>query len=104
MSDHKPQYTHDCKACSYLGAFNYEASGLGQTRAELYVCPCDNGTLIARLSSEPSNYASSTIGIIQARRERYTKDKTPLSEWSTTTPALFEALKRFKVECGGEIS
>lgn len=56
-----PKWEHDCDCCLFLGTFN---------NADLYFCPSDMGipTVIARLSSEPSDYAS---GEMIGRTESY---------------------------------
>jgi hypothetical protein len=46
----KPQFIHDCDKCEFKGIMN---------GFDVYFCPkCDEGTWIARYSSEISEYAS----------------------------------------------
>ena len=54
-----PKFQHDCDQCQFLG------EGVLQGKpVDWYACPSREGlrTVIARYSSEPSHYASSTIG------------------------------------------
>jgi hypothetical protein len=54
----KPRYRHDCSNCEFLGQFEYEA-----VNYDLYFCGghC-RCTVIARRSSDPSDYASGLPG------------------------------------------
>ena len=51
MAEATPLYKHDCANCKYLATLN---------NMDLYVCARQNkiDTLIARYSSEPSDYSS----------------------------------------------
>lgn len=52
----KPRYIHDCKACNFLGQHN---------EYDLYYCArCEGGSVIARRSSEGSDYSSSMLSIV----------------------------------------
>lgn len=50
----RPRYVHDCKQCTFLGRY------LGPDNVDLYHCMQDKSqpTVIARHSSEPSDYES----------------------------------------------
>lgn len=63
----KPLYEHDCDKCMFLGHWKAELQlemrdgkqRLKETPVcDLYVCVSPNPTLIARYSSEPSDYSS----------------------------------------------
>lgn len=57
MATTTPRYRHDCAACTFLGAHD---------DADLYHCP-QHGlpTLIARHSSEPSDYTSFLADLVR---------------------------------------
>ena len=57
----KPQYAHDCENCEFLGQ---------HTGHDLYYCgTADHGSVIARYSSEPSEYISYPVFIIREAAE-----------------------------------
>ena len=56
-----PKFTHDCTTCKYLGHyFNHD----------VYYCPGDTlfelGTMIARRSSDPPDYSSQPLYLLQS--------------------------------------
>ena len=54
----EPLYEHDCDACVFVGGSNLEG-----TEYDYYYCPrCDEGTVIARYSSDGPDYYSTSIG------------------------------------------
>jgi len=63
MANHpcwKPRYTHDCSSCLFLQCYK---------EYDLYFCPrsapsCLGGSVIARESSEASDYFSEDIGVL----------------------------------------
>ena len=56
-----PQYTHDCDSCHFLGRYNHN-----DTHSDLYFCPsCDEGTVIARYSSNGPSYSSYPLDVIK---------------------------------------
>jgi hypothetical protein len=57
MSD-KPQFTHDCAACMFLGRWNgpmHEDNNEDSRDWDLYVC---QGTVVARYSNNGPDYTS----------------------------------------------
>lgn len=91
-----PFFTHDCKACQYLGSITFPARLLGNQgkeytspkRADLYCCGSKESskgieeakTIVARFSSQDNDYASSPCQII---KKYYFSDSM-----ATGTPAL----------------
>lgn len=60
------RYSHDCDDCIGLGPLVR-----GSNRFDLYLCPrCDEGTVIARFSDEPSAYLSMPLDILAGALER----------------------------------
>jgi hypothetical protein len=62
----KPLFRHDCDKCVFLGTLN---------RKDLYVCPIGDkqiGTLVARASSVPSDYASGLQFALDYEKRHYT--------------------------------
>lgn len=58
-----PRFQHDCDSCEYLGQSDERA----KRDYDLWYCArCDGGSLIARRSSEGSDYASSPIDILRS--------------------------------------
>jgi len=92
----KPHFEHDCNECEYLGSTTFPAphydrdndkSWTVQTQADLYCCgerDILGPTVIARFSSEGSDYSSCPASILRAS---YLK----MSEFSTSSPALIAA-------------
>lgn len=71
-----PRYEHDCKSCIHLDSREFEGAF-----CDMYFCPrCDDGTLIARFSSEGSDYTSYPLFVWEPRRKdkitRYNNDGT----------------------------
>ena len=63
-----PRHDHDCLDCRFLGALDGPDAYRMNEPAEfdLYFCPrCDGGSVIARRSSEGSDYISTAIGILR---------------------------------------
>lgn len=51
-----PRYTHDCDSCKFLGEHR---------EYDLYYCArCDEGTVIARYSSDGPGYASIPVALL----------------------------------------
>lgn len=56
----KPQHKHDCDRCEFLGRDE-------KTAGDLYYCPNPReASLICRLSSEPSDYLSFPVTVLEA--------------------------------------
>jgi hypothetical protein len=57
----KPQFTHDCEGCTYLGRYFSKAGGWGNV--DLYVCTIDHSqpTVIARFGNEAQDYGSGLV-------------------------------------------
>lgn len=89
----KPRYTHDCDKCTFLGSVTYPgplADGTTPLRnADLYYCTnsIEGGTVIARESSEGSEYASVPTKILE---DHYLK-MSKVGHFSTSAPALIAA-------------
>jgi hypothetical protein len=84
-------WPHDCDDCRLLGRVDYVDPGSGHTKsADLYHCPKAEsdmgGSLLARMSDEPSDYASTPSQILEARAD------APSFPLSTSGPALLFAL------------
>lgn len=63
MSDTKPQYTHDCVQCVFLGTLAKNPEYDLEEQYDLYYCPCSDdpteaSTVIARWSSDGPDYTS----------------------------------------------
>ena len=90
----KPKYKHDCDGCIWLGSITYPGpltTGEAPLRnADLYFCKeaeaFMGGTVIARHSSEGSNYSSFPVDLIV--RDFINKKS---HEYSTSLPALITA-------------
>lgn len=81
MSIDRPQFTHDCEKCDYLGSITFPAVYLDdndkeytkQKAADLYCClaknqskgEAENKTIVARFSDEGADYASAPNDIIK---------------------------------------
>lgn len=61
MTAPKPQFTHDCDGCQFLGRHKR-----GQAHFDLYYCSKGilNGTLLARYGNEGSEYLSSSVDVL----------------------------------------
>jgi len=67
-----PRYEHDCTVCRFLGTTSYIDPWSGmEIDADLYFCADAEprmhmgGTCLARISSEPSAYASAPLSIAE---------------------------------------
>lgn len=60
MTENTPLHTHDCTCCIFLG--RYENKNFAE-ELDLYYCPSQSltPTVIARYSSEPSEYLSNLL-------------------------------------------
>ncbi len=65
----KPFHTHDCDACTFLGWAIDGTPGYQIMCVDLYVCGQEfpTASLIARFSSEPSDYSSRPISAGQPK-------------------------------------
>lgn len=54
----KPKFTHDCNACQFLGHFEGH---------DVYICPSDMPSIIARYGNEGPEYSSTLVKLFQAR-------------------------------------
>ena len=89
----KPKYKHDCDRCQWLGSITYPApllTGEAPLRnADLYYCANAEsfmgGTLIARHSSQGSNYSSMPVKLLVGMLNEKSDD------FSTSSPALMSA-------------
>ena len=56
----EPRYEHDCDKCKYLGRWNEH---------DLWFCPQGSlggkGSILARVSSEPADYQSIPVALLQ---------------------------------------
>jgi len=98
-----PKYEHDCNGCQFLGGFVYDAEyadeDFRKRDADLWFCPKADGVLggsiIARFSSEGSNYASAPMTVIESSylpsEEKARKGE---GRQSTSAPALCEGYRR----------
>ncbi len=69
----EPRFKHGCDACQFLGTTSYVDPFSGAwVDADLYFCPKSEsdqgGTVLARVSDEPSHYASSPISMAKDRK------------------------------------
>lgn len=90
----KPRYEHDCDGCTYLGTTSFPAPHSTDKEewtkmkvADLYVCGQRDilgPSIIARMSSEGSDYSSAPASII---RDQY----LTMTQFSTHGPALIAA-------------
>jgi hypothetical protein len=55
MKVEKPKFTHDCDHCVFLGRY---FSKTWEEEVDLYVCPSDTPTIIARYGDDGPNYGS----------------------------------------------
>lgn len=53
----RPKFRHDCTACHFVGTLT--RSYFGTT--DIYLCPAEGGTLIARFGNARPDYASSNL-------------------------------------------
>ncbi len=90
----KPHYKHDCSSCTWLGSVTYPAPlyyedvrGLQfrMSNADLYFCKADEGTVIARFSSQGSDYSSSPLFCFP---KEPAPDMQGRKGYSTSGPAL----------------
>ncbi len=98
--DPKPRYDHDCKSCVFLGPYNYDGPlSDGTTEkfyADLWYCPESfmapslGPSLIARHSSEGSDYASMPYDIFVSH------EASMRARPATHTHGLLEALDRYR--------
>jgi len=93
-------FEHDCDKCHYLGTIRYpEPLSTGKqvfTNADLYFCANSyDDSLIARFSSEGSDYASCMHSLVE---QGLTPDSSGRKGWSTAGPALATALLFAKVK------
>jgi hypothetical protein len=59
-----PKYEHDCDSCLYLGTECFDNQFF-----DMYFCPrCDEGSLIARYSSDGPSYTSYPLFVWEPRR------------------------------------
>jgi hypothetical protein len=78
----KPRYAHDCDACRFLGTID---------KYDLWYCErCDDGSAIARYSSEPSEYASR--GFMRGHIAAVRRETGGLTEDETIVLATFRAM------------
>lgn len=74
-----PRYPHDCPKCRFLGTTSYvDPWSKATVDADLYFCPggtsahagtvLANGTVLARVGHEDSEYASSPISLVLDRK------------------------------------
>lgn len=93
-----PQYEHDCDRCEFQGRYTYDApmvNGTEELSVDLWYCPCADpdmgGSVIARASSEGSDYGSSPVSIIESS---YLPRSQAGERMSTCGPALVECYYR----------
>lgn len=85
-------FEHDCKRCIYLGSIDFPSARVSdmaewtvQVKAALYICEDVLGpTLIARFSSEGSDYASCPASIV---KDQY----LTMEEYCSSSVALIAA-------------
>lgn|SRR3990167_8419860 len=62
----RPRWTHDCKACRFLGRFDYAESPTDpRWHYDLYYCPkSSGGTVLARWGQQGPQYTSLILTLI----------------------------------------
>lgn len=91
-----PKYAHDCNKCVFLGHFTYIAPQSGVHKVDLYWCS-SSSTIIARESSELSDYASTPTKLLE---ERAKESFSPTGQFSTADPALMAGYALWKLRKG----
>lgn len=89
----KPRHTHDCDTCEFLGRLDYfDPWSETWQETDLYFCAKADryagGTLIARRSSEGSDYSSVPRTFAERWAETF--------PWSTAGPAIVAASNLLK--------
>lgn len=96
MENETPQHQHDCDRCQFLGRFEFDGPLSDGTtehfKSDLYVCPEQvlGPSLIGRFSDDGPDYVSSPMEIVVQHEARMR------AEPATHTPALIEALERYR--------
>ena len=99
ITEVKPRWEHDCQRCQFLGRYDFAGPLSDDTteacQADLYYCEGSlGGSLIGRMSSRDSDYASTPLSLVIRDEERMR------AQPATHTPAILEALRRVRKDFG----
>lgn len=81
-----PRYTHDCDGCEFLGECG---------TYDLYYCArCDEGTIIARASSDAPDYASTPVALLTKERREFWRQHP--ASWSLALLTAYDIIQQRK--------